>query len=128
MLMLAISNTFEHNTYDVRWLVMDADTGELITVTRAEPGSESLGQAIGAALSRPPRGWTPSLFKDATAIWPQLSGYAIIRLKPRTKAATTDKRLRAGIVAPHWIDDQDAYDMLCALESEYIEAYAAGRL
>lgn len=126
--MLAITNTFEHGTYDIRWITMAANTAELITVTRAEPGSESVGQAISAALSRPPRGWIPSLFKDATAIWPQLSGYAIIRLKPRTKTATTDKRLRAGIVAPHWVDDEDAHAMLIALETEYIEAYAAGRL
>lgn len=128
MLMLAITNTFEHNTYDIRWITMAADTGELIAVTRAEPGSESVGQAIGAALSRPPRGWTPSLFKDATAIWPQLNGYAIIRLTPRTKTAAADGHLRAGVIAPQWVDDEDAHAMLIALECEYIEAYAAGRL
>lgn len=128
MLMMAITNTFERDTYDIRWITMDPGTGELLHTTRAEPGSESVGQAVGAALSRPPRGWTPSLAKDVTAIWPQLSGYAVLRLTPRTKAAAAEKHLRAGIVAPQWITDEDAHDMLIALELDYAEHHAAGRI
>lgn len=128
MLMLAITNTFEHATYDIRWITMDASTAELIAVTRAEPGSSTVGEAAGSALRNPPRGWIATLAKDVTAVWPCLDGYGVVRLTPRTKTAAADGHLRAGVIAPHWIDDEDAHAMLVALECEYIEAYAAGRL
>jgi hypothetical protein len=128
MLMVAITNTFEHNTYDIRWITMDASTGALIAVTRAEPGNATVGQAAGSALRNPPKGWTATLAKDVTAVWPCLDGYGVVRLAPRTKTAAADGHLRAGVIAPQWVDDEDAHAMLVALETEYIEAYAAGRL
>lgn len=125
--MLAITNTFEHSTYDIRWLTMDAGTGALISATRAEPGNATVGQAAGAALRNPPKGWIASLRKDITAIWPSLDGYGVLHLEPKSKSAD-DGHCHAGLIAPHRIDNEDAHSMLIALETSYQEHHANGRL